>query len=174
MDTSPILVTGAAGFIGMHCSARLLAQGHQVIGIDSTAISTGGNLNVKATGRDVEAYLTGNSTSSVVTSSSGTIAGAGVGSHVAGIRGGSLTVGDSITGTGAAFKVIADSALNAKASAITGDVSATAGSPEAEVVGLQSLPISIGKSGSIRRSELAMALFNGFTGYKLWKLGRKA
>jgi UDP-glucuronate 4-epimerase len=35
MNTSPILVTGAAGFIGMHCSARLLAQGHQVIGIDN-------------------------------------------------------------------------------------------------------------------------------------------
>jgi UDP-glucuronate 4-epimerase len=35
MHTSPILVTGAAGFIGMHCSARLLAQGQQVIGIDN-------------------------------------------------------------------------------------------------------------------------------------------
>ncbi|MBM3337799.1 MAG: NAD-dependent epimerase [Betaproteobacteria bacterium] len=35
MNTSPILVTGAAGFIGMHCSARLLAQGHQLIGIDN-------------------------------------------------------------------------------------------------------------------------------------------
>jgi UDP-glucuronate 4-epimerase len=35
MNTSPVLVTGAAGFIGMHCSARLLAQGHQVIGIDN-------------------------------------------------------------------------------------------------------------------------------------------
>ncbi len=35
MNTSTILVTGAAGFIGMHCSARLLAQGHQVIGIDN-------------------------------------------------------------------------------------------------------------------------------------------
>ena len=35
MNTSPILVTGVAGFIGMHCSARLLAQGHQVIGIDN-------------------------------------------------------------------------------------------------------------------------------------------
>ena len=35
MTTSPILVTGAAGFIGMHCSARLLAQGRQVIGIDN-------------------------------------------------------------------------------------------------------------------------------------------
>jgi len=35
MNNSPILVTGAAGFIGMHCSARLLAQGHQVIGIDN-------------------------------------------------------------------------------------------------------------------------------------------
>ena len=35
MTTRTILVTGAAGFIGMHCSARLLAQGHQVIGIDN-------------------------------------------------------------------------------------------------------------------------------------------
>ena len=35
MHTSPILVTGAAGFIGMHCSAKLLAQGHTVVGIDN-------------------------------------------------------------------------------------------------------------------------------------------
>ena len=35
MNTSPILVTGAAGFIGMHCSAKLLAQGHTVVGIDN-------------------------------------------------------------------------------------------------------------------------------------------
>jgi UDP-glucuronate 4-epimerase len=35
MNTSPILVTGAAGFIGMHCAAKLLAQGHQVVGIDN-------------------------------------------------------------------------------------------------------------------------------------------
>lgn len=30
-----ILVTGAAGFIGMHCSLRLLARGEAVIGIDN-------------------------------------------------------------------------------------------------------------------------------------------
>ena len=30
-----VLVTGAAGFIGMHCAARLLARGDQVIGIDN-------------------------------------------------------------------------------------------------------------------------------------------
>ncbi|KRB86371.1 protein CapI [Sphingomonas sp. Root710] len=30
-----ILITGAAGFIGMHCSLRLLARGERVIGIDN-------------------------------------------------------------------------------------------------------------------------------------------
>ena len=30
-----ILVTGAAGFIGMHVAARLLADGHEVLGLDN-------------------------------------------------------------------------------------------------------------------------------------------
>jgi len=30
-----VLVTGAAGFIGMHSAARLLARGDEVIGIDN-------------------------------------------------------------------------------------------------------------------------------------------
>ena len=29
------LVTGAAGFVGYHVSERLLAQGHEVVGIDN-------------------------------------------------------------------------------------------------------------------------------------------
>jgi UDP-glucuronate 4-epimerase len=33
--SSPILVTGAAGFIGFHVVERLLADGHQVVGVDS-------------------------------------------------------------------------------------------------------------------------------------------
>jgi UDP-glucuronate 4-epimerase len=31
----PVIVTGAAGFIGMHCAQRLLEQGHAVAGIDN-------------------------------------------------------------------------------------------------------------------------------------------
>ena len=128
-----------------------VASGDQVIGIDNTTIATGGNLNVKASGRDGEAYLTGSATSSTVTGSIGaTVAQAGMGSQVAGLRGGSLAVGESISGGGGVFKVIADSALNAKASATTGAVSATAGGIDAGVVGLQSQTIGIGKSGGIR------------------------
>jgi UDP-glucuronate 4-epimerase len=33
--SAPILVTGAAGFIGFHVTQRLLADGHQVVGLDS-------------------------------------------------------------------------------------------------------------------------------------------
>ena len=35
MSDYPILVTGAAGFIGFHVVGRLLKQGHRVVGIDS-------------------------------------------------------------------------------------------------------------------------------------------
>ncbi len=31
----PILVTGAAGFIGFHVASRLLAEGRRVIGVDN-------------------------------------------------------------------------------------------------------------------------------------------
>jgi UDP-glucuronate 4-epimerase len=33
--TTKVLVTGAAGFIGMHCAQRLLARGDKVLGIDN-------------------------------------------------------------------------------------------------------------------------------------------
>ena len=33
--SSTVLVTGAAGFIGMHVSQRLLADGHRVVGVDN-------------------------------------------------------------------------------------------------------------------------------------------
>ena len=35
MADGPILVTGAAGFIGFHVARRLLRDGHDVIGLDS-------------------------------------------------------------------------------------------------------------------------------------------
>ncbi len=34
-DPRPVLVTGAAGFIGMHVCRRLLADGHAVVGVDN-------------------------------------------------------------------------------------------------------------------------------------------
>jgi len=38
------LVTGAAGFIGSHLVDRLLADGHQVVGIDNLSAGTTDNL----------------------------------------------------------------------------------------------------------------------------------
>ena len=35
MNTAPVIVTGVAGFIGMHCASRLLAQGFAVVGVDN-------------------------------------------------------------------------------------------------------------------------------------------
>jgi UDP-glucuronate 4-epimerase len=35
MSDQPILVTGAAGFIGFHVARRLLAKGHSVVGLDN-------------------------------------------------------------------------------------------------------------------------------------------
>src|SRR5690242_3870880 len=32
--SSPIVVTGSAGFVGFHVAERLLAQGHAVVGVD--------------------------------------------------------------------------------------------------------------------------------------------
>src|SRR3546814_7026521 len=52
-DDSPILVTGAAGFIGHAVSERLLARGERVIGLDSftdyydVALKTAGTARLK-------------------------------------------------------------------------------------------------------------------------------
>ncbi|MBC3627375.1 NAD-dependent epimerase/dehydratase family protein, partial [Klebsiella sp. Kpp] len=35
LPDQPILVTGAAGFIGLHVAKRLLQSGHRVVGLDN-------------------------------------------------------------------------------------------------------------------------------------------
>ena len=155
---------------GVDPTARV-AHGDRVIGILDTQISTGGDLLVKPSPTavlptekfDVEAYLTGTSTASAVSGLHGTRAEAGEDSSVVGIREGKLAVGGNIgTGDGT-FKVRASSDLAAQASATTGHVEAQAGSHDSEVVGLQSLPISIGQSGSIRTGAVGTVVSDAST-----------
>ena len=40
-----ILLTGAAGFLGSHLTDRLLAEGHQVIGLDNFVTGDRANLS---------------------------------------------------------------------------------------------------------------------------------
>lgn len=45
LQTSTVLITGSAGFIGSHLADALLAQGHRVLGIDN--LSTGRSDNIR-------------------------------------------------------------------------------------------------------------------------------
>lgn len=127
-----------------------VAEDDTVFGLLRTPVRVGLDLQVKAgTDADVAARLSGRATASAVSSGEPVLASAGEGSQVAGLREGELAIGANI-GTGrSSFKVLADSALTAASDAITGDAVARAGSEDSMVVGLDSLPISVGQSGSL-------------------------
>jgi hypothetical protein len=127
-----------------------VAEDDAVIGLLRTPVRVGLDLQVKGGSEaDVAARLSGRATASAVSSGEPVLASAGEGSQVAGLREGELAIGANI-GTGrSSFKVLADSALTATSDVISGDAVARSGSEDSIVVGLDSLPISVGQSGSI-------------------------
>jgi len=127
-----------------------VAEDDAVIGLLRTPVRVGQDLLVKAGSEaDVAARLAGKATASAVTSGEPVLASAGEGSQVAGLRQGELAIGANIGSGLSSFKVLADSALTAGSDAITGDALALSGSADSIVVGLDSLPIRVGQSGSI-------------------------
>lgn len=130
--------------------SAVVAEDDSVIGLLRTPVRVGLDLQVKAGSEaDVAARLSGRATASAVSSGETVLASAGEGSQVAGVREGELAIGANIGAGRSSFKVLADSALSANSDVISGDAVARAGSEDSLVVGLDSLPISVGQSGSV-------------------------
>lgn len=56
-ESSTVLVTGAAGFIGSHLCDRMLAQGYRVVGIDDLSVGRIANLaEARGYGKDFQFY----------------------------------------------------------------------------------------------------------------------
>ena len=140
--------------------ASVAADDH-VYGISNTDILAGTTL----TGLGASAILQGSATATSVSASPGTVAYAGSGSSVAGINHGSLSVGEYVINGANLGTVTASGAvgLGALASAVTGPAVASAGGWGAEVIGLNSSPISIGLGGNVNATGNGDLISNAST-----------
>lgn len=135
-----------------------VGSGDRVVGIANTTVAIGENLTENANANLARANLQGTATAQGVGSPGEVKAKAGVGSTVAGLQGGSLSVGKNVFNAAGVvpgtIDAYATSVLDAQATSVSGVSQAKAGSSgmqsgPATVDGIASNPISIGESGKV-------------------------
>jgi hypothetical protein len=135
-----------------------VASGDRVVGIADTTVSIGENLTENATANLARANLSGAAVAQGVGSPGQTTAKAGVGSQVAGLQGSSLSVGKNVLNPAGVvpgtIDAYATSNLDARATSVSGNSTAKAGSMGMQMVpatveGIASTPVWIGENGNV-------------------------
>ncbi len=144
-----------------------VASGDVVVGIAGTTVAIGENLTENANANLARASLQGTAIAQGVSSPGEVKAKAGVGSVVAGLQGGSLSVGKNVLdptgGVPGTIDAYATNVLNAQAGSTAGNAVAKAGTAGmgtqlTTVDGIAMNPVSIGENGNL--SGLATAVVN--------------
>jgi hypothetical protein len=142
-QTATASTIAAVGGAATDAAQAIAATTDQIIGVNNTAVDFGND----ASKLSVSATLAATAISSNVNGADSSSE-AGLGSDVFGINGGSVDVGNSLTGVNG-LRVDATSNLTATASGVDGTADADAGSSTSSVVGVDAVSIEVGNSGNI-------------------------
>ena len=127
-----------------------VAEGDKVVGMEGTKLNVGRDLeDFKA-----EAYLTGITSATGISSLLGSTALSGVGSTVAGVLDSPIVVGRDTEGVNA----LAESRLQSTATGVTGPSLAKAGSNGSSVSGLRHSDVGIGRSGDVAGAAAGLVI----------------
>jgi hypothetical protein len=132
-----------------------VAEGDKVEGIDGTVLNVGRDLQ----DFNAEAYLTGISSATGISSLLGSTALSGVGSKVAGVHDSPIVVGRDTDGVNA----LGESQLQSTATGVTGPALATAGSNNSSVSGLRDSDVSIGRNGDVAGAAAGLVISESAT-----------
>jgi hypothetical protein len=142
-QTANASTIGAVGGAATDAAQAIAATTDQIIGVNNTAVDFGND----ASKLSVSATLAATAISSNVNGADSSSE-AGLGSDVFGINGGTVDVGNNLTGVNG-LRVDATSNLTATATGVDGTADADAGSSATSVVGIDAVSIDVGNSGNI-------------------------
>lgn len=142
-QTATASTIGAIGGAATDAAGAIAAFNDQIIGVNNTAVDFGNDSSKLS----VSATLAATAISSNVNGAD-SLSDAGSDSDVFGINGGTVDVGNSLTGVNG-LRVDATSNLTATATGVDGTANADAGSFKSSVVGVDADSIDVGNSGNI-------------------------